>query len=58
MAGLIGRRTRPLSPAGHAFVACLRAYATELAERGLVPDITFGDSATWGIDKTGSGNLG
>lgn len=34
-AGLILPRARPLPPAGRAFVACLRAYLADLAERGL-----------------------
>ena len=34
-AGLILRRDRLLLPAAQAFEACLRAYITDLAERGL-----------------------
>ncbi|WP_424135784.1 LysR family transcriptional regulator [Roseomonas chloroacetimidivorans] len=34
-AGLILPRDRPLPPAGHAFVACLRAYVSEIGQRGL-----------------------
>jgi LysR family pca operon transcriptional activator len=34
-AGLILPRDRPLPPAGHAFVACLRAHLAEFEERGL-----------------------
>ena len=34
-AGLILPRDRPLPPAGHAFVACLRAHVAEIGERGL-----------------------
>jgi LysR family pca operon transcriptional activator len=38
-AGLILPRDRALPPAGHAFIECLRAYVTEIAETG-VADIT------------------
>ena len=56
-AGLILPRARPLPPAGRAFVACLRAYVAELAERGLAPDITDSDSSARESDWTGSGSV-
>ena len=34
-AGIILPRDRALPPAGHAFIACLRAYVAEIAQRGL-----------------------
>jgi LysR family pca operon transcriptional activator len=47
-AGLILPRDRPLPPAGHAFVACLRAHLAEFEERGLTavssPDRSRGKS--------------
>jgi LysR family pca operon transcriptional activator len=50
-AGFILPRTRPLPPAGRAFVACLRAYVAELAERGIALPITKGNSGA-GISDT------
>ncbi|MFC7737818.1 LysR family transcriptional regulator [Roseomonas sp. GCM10028921] len=38
-AGIIMPRDRPLPPAGHAFIECLRAYVAEIGQRGLT-DIT------------------
>jgi LysR family pca operon transcriptional activator len=35
-AGLILPRDRPLPPAGHAFVTCLRAHVAEFGQRGLI----------------------
>ena len=43
-AGLILPRARKLPPAGVAFVACLRAYVAELAQRGIAVPIMSGDS--------------
>ena len=57
-AGLIVPRARPLPPAGRAFVACLRAYVAELAERGLAPAITASDSNAGKSDRAGPGTLG
>ena len=50
-AGLILLRKRALPPAGHAFIACLRAYIVELATRGIADAIEFGDSAESRSDK-------
>jgi LysR family transcriptional regulator, pca operon transcriptional activator len=41
-AGLILPRVRALSPAGRSFVACLRAYVGELAERGIADAAPIG----------------
>jgi LysR family pca operon transcriptional activator len=43
-AGLILPRGRPLPPAGRQFVACLRSYVADLAERGIAATITGGNS--------------
>jgi LysR family pca operon transcriptional activator len=43
-AGLILPRDRPLPPAGHAFVGCLRAHVAEFGQRGLIA-ITAADSS-------------
>ena len=51
-AGLILPRGGLLPQAGLAFVACLRAYVAEIAERGFAPAITPGDSWAGTSDKT------
>jgi LysR family pca operon transcriptional activator len=49
-AGLILPRDRPLPPAGHAFVGCLRAHVAEFGQRGLIA-ITAADSS-WAKSNT------
>jgi LysR family transcriptional regulator, pca operon transcriptional activator len=56
-AGLILPRDRVLSPAGQAFVQCLRAFVTEIEERG-VADIAGGYSGAKRSDTTRPGNSG
>ena len=56
-AGLILPRDRPLPPAGHAFVACLRAIVVEIAGSG-VADITRDHNAAGRSDTTRSGDQG
>jgi LysR family transcriptional regulator, pca operon transcriptional activator len=50
-AGLILPRDRPLPPAGHVFVACLRAHVAEIGERGLT-DIISADRSRRKSDTT------
>lgn len=53
-AGLILPLGRPMPPAGQSFIACLRAYVTELADRGIADAIANGDSDAARNDKTKS----
>ena len=48
-AGLVLPRDHALPPAGRAFIACLRTYVSEIAERGIAASITGGDS---GVEAT------
>jgi LysR family pca operon transcriptional activator len=57
-AGLILPRGGALSQAGLAFAECLRAYVAEIAERGLAPAITLGDSKAGKSNRTGVGTQG
>jgi LysR family pca operon transcriptional activator len=50
-AGLILPRDRPLPPAGHAFLACLRAHVAEIGQRGLAA-ITGADKPPAKKDRT------
>lgn len=50
-AGLILPRDRPLPPAGHAFLACLRAHVAEIGQRGLAA-ITRADKPAGKKDRT------
>ncbi|WP_458094559.1 LysR family transcriptional regulator [Roseomonas sp. WA12] len=50
-AGLILPRDRPLPPAGHAFLACLRAHVAEIGQRGLAA-ITGADRPPGKKDRT------
>lgn len=50
-AGLILPRDRELPPAGHTFVACLRAFVTEIAKRGIT-DIAASYTGTGRSDRT------
>ena len=51
-AGLILPRGGATPPAGHAFIACLRAFVAELAQRGITQLITTGDTAPSESDST------
>ncbi|HYZ64132.1 MAG TPA: LysR substrate-binding domain-containing protein [Acetobacteraceae bacterium] len=54
-AGLILAPSRPLPPAGRAFVACLESYLAELADRGIATAITSSHTEAGRSDKTASG---
>ena len=54
-AGLILPRGGLLPQAGLAFVACLRTYVAEIAERGFAPAITPGNSRAGTSDRTKPG---